>query len=148
MRRERPKSRPYALRSMGAIVLAGVFLAAPAEAAERQRVRVAIDEQGAPAFSRRAVGLLVPGRGPTVSREEALEALEGIEPAQCPCEVVILLRLPPTGEQANDLRYAISIAGGGYDGLLVSDRTRVPGLISIYDIEPTVEALRESRDPP
>jgi hypothetical protein len=111
-------------------------------------VRVAIDEQGAPAFARRAVGLLVPGRGPTVSREEALEALEGIEPAQCPCDVVILLRLPPAGEQANDLRYAITIAGGGYDGLLVSDRTRVPGLISIYDIEPTVEALREGGDPP
>jgi hypothetical protein len=133
---------------MGVIVLAGVFLAASAEAADPQRIRVAIDEQGAPAFARRAVGLLVPGRGPTVSREEALGALAGIAPAQCPCDVVISLRLPPAGEHPNDFRYAISIAGGGYDGLLVSDRTRVPGLVSIYDIEPTVEALREGRDPP
>ncbi|MGH2921370.1 MAG: hypothetical protein ACRDKU_04805, partial [Gaiellaceae bacterium] len=52
------------------------------------------------------------------------------------------------GEQPNDYRYAISIAGGGYDGLLVSDRTRIPGLVSIYDIEPTVEALQEGSEPP
>jgi hypothetical protein len=133
---------------MGVILLAGVFLAAPAQAAESQRVRVAIDEQGGPAFARRAVGLLVPGRGPTVSREEALDALDEIEPVSCPCDVVIALRLPPSGEQPNDFRYAISIAGAGYDGLLVSDRTRIPGLVSIYDIEPTVDALREGRDPP
>lgn len=130
------------------ILLAGVFLAAPAQAAESHRVRVAIDEQGGPAFARRAVGLLVPGRGPTVSREEALDALDDIEPVSCPCDVVIALRLPPSGEQPNDFRYAISIAGGGYDGLLVSDRTRVPGLVSIYDVAPTVEALQEGRSPP
>jgi hypothetical protein len=133
---------------MGVILLAGVFLAAPAQAAESQRVRVAIDEQGGPAFARRAVGLLVPGRGPTVSREEAIDALNEIESVLCPCDVVIAFRLPPSGEQPNDFRYAISIAGGGYEGLLVSDRTRIPGLVSIYDIPPTVEALREGRDPP
>ncbi len=54
----------------------------------------------------------------------------------------------PSGEHANDRRYPIAIAGPGYDGLLVSDRTRVPGLVSIYDIKPTVEALEEGREPP
>ena len=44
-------------------------------------------------------------------------------------------------------RYRIAIAGGGYRGLLVSDRTRIPGLVSIYDIEPTVKALDEGERP-
>jgi hypothetical protein len=101
----------------------------------------------APAFGKEASGLLVPGRGPEVSREEALAALAGIPPPRCPCDYVVLLRLP-SGEHANDRRYPIAIAGPGYDGLLVSDRTRVPGLVSIYDIKPTVEALEEGREPP
>ena len=45
-------------------------------------------------------------------------------------------------------RYRIAIAGGGYSGLLVSDRTRIPGLVSIYDIEPTVRALDDGERPP
>ncbi len=101
----------------------------------------------APAFAKKASGLLVPGRGPEVSREEALDALEGIPPPRCPCEYVVLLRIP-SGRHANDRRYPIAIAGPGYDGLLVSDRTRVPGLVSIYDVKPTVEALEEGRKPP
>ena len=101
----------------------------------------------APAFARKASGLLVPGRGPEVSRKEALDALEGIPPPRCPCDYVVLLRIP-SGKHANDRRYPIAIAGPGYDGLLVSDRTRVPGLVSIYDIKPTVEALEEGREPP
>jgi hypothetical protein len=133
---------------MAVILLAGVLLAAPAQAAERHRVRIAIDERVGPTLPDRAVGLLVPGRGPTVSRTEALEALENIEPSRCPCDVVIWLSLPPEDEQPNDHRYAINISGGGYDGLLVSDRTRVPGLVSIYDVAPTMEARQEGRDPP
>ena len=44
-----------------------------------------IDEApDAPAFAQQASGLLVPGRGPTVSREEALDALEGHPPSRCP----------------------------------------------------------------
>lgn len=101
----------------------------------------------APAFAKQASGLLVPGRGPEVSREEALDALEGIPPPRCPCEYTVLLRVP-SGKHANDRRYPIAIAGPGYDGLLVSERTRVPGLVSIYDIKPTVEALEEGREPP
>lgn len=126
------------------IVLAGVFLTAPAEAAT---VGVFVRPEGAPAYATSAVGLLVPGRGPTVSREEALDALDGLGPPDCPCDYAILVRLP-VGEHANDRRYAITIAGRGYEGLLVSDRTKVPGLISIYDVEPTVRALERGERPP
>jgi hypothetical protein len=125
-------------------VLATALLQAAPAHAERVGVYTGPD---APAFARKAAGLLVPGRGPEVSREEALDALEGIPPPRCPCEYVVLLRLP-SGKHANDRRYPIAIAGPGYDGLLVSDRTRVPGLVSIYDVKPTVEALEEGREPP
>ena len=44
-------------------------------------------------------------------------------------------------------RYRIAIAGGGYRGLLDSDRTRIPGLVSIYDIEPTVRRSTTATPP-
>src|SRR5918995_3620154 len=148
MRRERPRSRPYALRSMRAILLAGVLATALLCVAPARAERVGVyTGPDAPAFAKKASGLLVPGRGPAVSREEALDALEGIPPPRCPCEYVVLLRIP-SGRHANDRRYPIAIAGPGYDGLLVSDRTRVPGLVSIYDVKPTIEALEEGREPP
>ena len=40
------------------------------------------------------------------------------------------------------------IVGGGYHGLLLSDRTKVPGLVSLYDLEPTVKALDRGEKPP
>lgn len=148
MRRESPKSRPYALRSMRTIVLAAVLATALVAAAPARADRVGVyTGPDAPAFAKTASGLLIPGRGPEVSRDEALHALEGIPPPRCPCEYVVLLRVP-SGKHANDRRYPIAIAGPGYDGLLVSDRTRVPGLVSIYDVKPTVEALEEGREPP
>ena len=125
-------------------MLATALLCVAPARAERVGVYTGPD---APAFATKASGLMVPGRGPEVSREEALAALEGIPPPSCPCEYVVLLRVP-SGEHSNDRRYPIAIAGPGYDGLLVSDRTRVPGLVSIYDIKPTVEALEEGREPP
>lgn len=76
-----------------------------------------------------------------MSRKEAEQALTGIDRSERRCEVHIVLRLPPPGEPPNDRRYSILMAGRGYEGLLVSDRTRVPGLISIYDVKPTVKAL-------
>jgi hypothetical protein len=133
---------------MRTIVLAGVLATALLQAASARAERVGVYAgPDAPAFAKKATGLLVPGRGPEVSREEALDALEGIPPPRCPCEYVVLLRLP-SGKHANDRRYPIAIAGPGYDGLLISDRTRVPGLVSIYDVKPTVEALEEGREPP
>ena len=125
-------------------VLAAALLTVPEVRAGRVGVYTGPD---APASAKKASGLLIPGRGPEVSRDEALDALEGIPAPRCPCDYVVVLRLP-SGKHANDRRYAITIAGPAYDGLLVSDRTRVPGLVSIYDVKPTVEALEEGREPP
>ena len=83
-----------------------------------------------------------------MSLEEAERALEGITRAKPGCTVLVEVRLPQSGERPNDRRYSVAIAGGGWEGLLVSDRTRVPGLISIYDIKPTIEAIEEGREPP
>jgi hypothetical protein len=106
---------------------------------------------------RGAVGLLVPGAGPRTSAERARAALvrgevrnslrDGL-PADRPLISVesaddipegnaIVLALPQGGEQANTRRYPVAVIGGGYEGLLVSDSTRIPGLVSIADIAPT-----------
>jgi hypothetical protein len=94
-----------------------------------------------------AVGLLVPGKGPTVSREEALKALDLGSP-RCPCPITISVSLPPPGRHHNVTRYPIAIAGGGYHGLLVSSHTHVPGLISVFDVPETVRALENGKKPP
>jgi hypothetical protein len=131
---------------MAVILLAGLFLASPADAAE---VCLVPDEFDHSTPLRNAQGLLVAGRGPTISRDEAEDALEGIDRSKPGCRVLVVLRLPPPGEHPNDRRYSILMSGPGYEqGILVSDRTRIPGLISIYDVKPTVEALEEGREPP
>jgi hypothetical protein len=104
-----------------------------------------------------AIGLLVPGAGPETSRQAALEALvtgkvenslrgetKGGPPliALASPEVVpigprIYVGLPPEGAQPNDRRYLVVVIGKGYHGLLTSDSTRIPGLVSIADIAPT-----------
>jgi hypothetical protein len=102
-----------------------------------------------------AVGLYVAGRGLYVSREEALADL-GVEarpePLPCGplqrCPIEIFVSVPPLGAQRNTRRFEITIRGGGYRGLLVSDSTRIPGLIAIDDVAETVRALEEGRDPP
>jgi hypothetical protein len=104
-----------------------------------------------------AIGLLVPGAGPETSREQALAALvrgevrnslrgglpEG-EPLislapfpDRPPPSYILVSLPRGGTQSNDKRYSVLVRAPGYDGLLTSDSTRIPGLVSITDIAPT-----------
>jgi hypothetical protein len=97
-----------------------------------------------------AVGLLVPAAGRTVSRSGALRTLRdylGCR-ARPPCRVRILLTLPPPGTHHNVRRYRIAVVGPGYRGLLVSDRTRIPGLVGLDDVGPTVEALEAGRTPP
>ncbi len=110
---------------------------------------------------RGAVGLLVPDAGPRTSeararaalvRGKVVNSLRG-KPAEgrrlievstaddVPHGPAIVLGLPAGGEQQNDKRYPIAILGAGYRGLLVSDSTRIPGLVSIVDVAPT--ALRE-----
>ena len=94
-----------------------------------------------------AQGLLIAGRGKTVSGADAARVLAKVPKGRCPCPITIFLTLPR--ERVHNVRrYRIAIVGGGYHGLLVSDRTKVPGLVSIYDLEPTVKALDRGEKPP
>jgi hypothetical protein len=146
-------------RILALALLVTAAQAAPAAAVERRVVVVpgleladlrALESQG-------AVGLLVPDAGPETSAARALAALErgevrnsllgddppgdrlieaelaqGIPPGR-----VIVLGLPRGGTQPNDRRYPVAVLGPGYRGLLTSDSTRIPGLVSIVDIAPT-----------
>jgi hypothetical protein len=94
-----------------------------------------------------AQGLLIAGRGKTVSRADAARVLAKVPKGTCPCPITIYLTLPRE-RMHNVRRYRIAIVGDGYHGLLVSDRTKVPGLVSIYDLEPTVKALDREEKPP
>jgi hypothetical protein len=103
-----------------------------------------------------AVGLLVPGAGPETSeamaraaliRGEVRNSLRGGLPDGPPLiglatrsmrVPTIYLALPKGGPQPNDRRYPITVAGGGFRGILTSESTRIPGLVSIADIAPTV----------
>jgi hypothetical protein len=107
-----------------------------------------------------AVGLLVPGAGPTTNRRQALAQLVrgrqenaqlgGVPAGQpllsanlatgTPSHVrTIIVTLPPKSDLPvpNDKRYYVVVLGGGFHGLLVSTTTRIPGLVSIVDIAPT-----------
>jgi hypothetical protein len=127
------------------ILAAGIVVAAltTAPTARADHVRISFERPPAGA----ALGLLIAGKGKTVSHEDAQGVLDDVPPGQCPCPITIYLTLP-RGEKHNVNRYGIAVAGGGYRGLLVSDRTRIPGLVSIYDIEPTVRALDDGDQPP
>jgi mono/diheme cytochrome c family protein len=98
-----------------------------------------------------AVGLAVPGAGPTVTRRSALNtlltgearsSLAGGTPRGEPLlllgehrsdEPRVLVVLPPAGESDNDRRYPIVVIGAGR-GLLTSESTRIPGLVSLADV--------------
>lgn len=106
-----------------------------------------------------AVGLLVPGVGPTTNFRQALaqlvrgaeknahlggvpsgpRLLTAAEVTGLPSESrLIVVTMPPKGPPGNnDRRYMIAVLGGGFHGLLVSPTTRIPGLVSIVDIAPT-----------
>jgi hypothetical protein len=94
-----------------------------------------------------AQGLLIAGRGKTVSRADAERVLAKVPKAQCPCPIKIFMTLPD--ERVHNVqRFRIAVVGGGYHGLLLSNRTKVPGLVSLYDVEPTVRALNRGKKPP
>ena len=94
-----------------------------------------------------AVGLVVPDAGPRTSEERAraalvcgavVNSLRGELP-ECERSLVriadeglIRVQLPSGGDQPNDRRYPIVVEGE--QGLLTSDSTRIPGLVSIADI--------------
>jgi hypothetical protein len=106
-----------------------------------------------------AVGLLNPGAGPETSRALALRALvtgevrnslRGEDPTPVLAQIsytegplgsvegnAVYVGLPEGGRQPNDRRYPILVVGPGFEGLLTSESTRIPGLVSIADIAPT-----------
>jgi hypothetical protein len=169
MRADSPISRPYALRAIAPIVVAAFLataaLPAPAGAQNLRVVIVPGLETGdlAALTERGAVGLLVPDAGPETSAQRARTALErgavrnsilgGLPEGETLLEVetsatvpagsAIVLALPQGGDQPNDRRYPIAVLDEGYSGVLTSDSTRIPGLVSIVDVAPT--ALGEDR---
>jgi hypothetical protein len=126
-----------------------------AAAAPRVAVQLGVSEQG-------ARGLLVAGAGSTVGRERALESLLRGRVVNAALDetpgrptialggrgdVRIVVELPREERRPNDRRYRISIVGGGYSGVLTSTSTRLPGLVSIADVAPTVLALERGETP-
>ena len=79
-----------------------------------------------------AIGLLVPGDGVTVTRAGALAELAKQHP---PAGAEVYLALPPPGRTHNIRRYPIAVVGAGFSGLLTSSATRIPGLVSIRDLD-------------
>ena len=138
---------------------------APARAAEGQRLGVIVvpglelaDLEGWEG----ARGLLVPDAGPTTSLERAVaslvrgerrNSLRGGLPDGAPLIEAVVVRteapheppprggfiivgLPEGGEQPNDDRYPILVRASGFQGLLTSRSTRLPGLVSVADVAP------------
>jgi hypothetical protein len=134
-----------------------LFALAAGEARAAQQFQVYVVDQPLPSYPNGAVGLLVPGAGPETSGEQALaslvrgevrNSLRGGEPEGPPLIRVsalsgapeppyILVALPKDGTQPNDRRYPVVVVAPGYRGILTSDSTRIPGLVSITDIAPT-----------
>src|SRR5829696_5990358 len=162
MRNDRPASLPY-VRCIAWIVVLGLSVPAtvPASASAQQRRVVVVPglEPGdlAALTDQGAVGLLVPDSGPKTSGARARAALErgavrnsvlgGLPEGEARLDVetagavppgpAIVLGLPTGGEQPNHRRYPIAILGEGYGGVLTSESTRIPGLVSIVDVAPT-----------
>jgi hypothetical protein len=151
-------------REIASIVAAALLLAAPAKAAETA-VMVVSDSDPRQFADEGAVGLMVPGAGSEVSRRGALAALvrgevetsltggvpDGdplIELAEQPAEVTFYVALPPPGTHHNVRRYPIAVVGGGYEGILESSSTRIPGLVSIADVAQSAVALEGGEEPP
>ena len=142
------------LALVAVVVLAA---AAPAQAG----VRVVPPFDPADYADRAAIGLLVPGAGPTVTREAALAALlrgklehgllGGVAEGKplielgAPGGPEILVSLPPPGRSENDTRYPIALLGER--GLLTSDSTRIDGLVSVTDVATGRLRLVPSDDP-
>ena len=59
----------------------------------------------------------------------------------------VLRRPSATGEAPQRPRYPIAVVGPGYSGVLTSSSTRLPGLVSIADVAPSVRALRRGEEP-
>jgi hypothetical protein len=105
-----------------------------------------------------AIGLLVPSAGPETSAELARAGLlrgkvahslrSGLPagsllirtrtgPLGSADGPAIYVGLPAGPRQPNDRRYPVVVVGRGYQGILTSESTRIPGLVSIADVAPT-----------
>jgi hypothetical protein len=156
MAARRPSPLPVAI----AVVAAVLATAGPATATQELPVVVVpgLELTDVAALGdRAAIGLVVPGAGPRVTEASALAALErgavrnslrgGLPRGPTLIEVdtapalpdgpAIVLGLPEGGDQPNDRRYPIAVLAPGFEGLLTSSRTRVPGIVSIVDVAPT-----------
>ena len=130
-------------RGLAAIVVA-LAVAAPASGAVRVVPPFPLERYA----NSGAIGLAVPGAGPTVTREAALRtlltgkvasSLIGGPSAGTPLVVLgqgpppdTLVVLPPPGKTEND-RYPIAVTPGPR-GVLTSDSTRIDGLVSLADV--------------
>ena len=129
---------------IGAAVLVALAIAAPATAAVRVVEPFSPDRYAGSG----AIGLGVPGAGPTVTRQSALNtlltgevesSLLGGAPAGTPLGELgvgpspdTLDVLPPAGKSEND-RYPIAVTPGPR-GVLTSTSTRIDGLVSLADV--------------
>jgi hypothetical protein len=145
-----------------AIALVAAVLAAAGPAAATQELPVVVVpglelDDVAALGDGAAIGLVVPGSGPRITEASALAALErgavrnslrgglpqgpaliDVEAAPAiPEGPAIVLGLPEGGDQPNDRRYPIAVIAPGFDGVLTSSRTRVPGVVSIVDVAAT-----------
>jgi hypothetical protein len=104
-----------------------------------------------------AVGLLVPNAGPRTSQAAAFAGMvRGVlyntrlarprdavlirvkQASEIPATgPAIVVGLPPATSAPNDRRYPIAVIGFGFQGVLTSSLTRVPGLVSIADVART-----------
>jgi len=125
------------------------LLALAAAPAAASAVRIVDSLDPAALVERGAIGLSVPGAGPTVTRESALNTLltgkvrssliGGTPPGTPLIELGeggppdTLVVLPPAGRTENRL-YPIAVVGGSARGVLTSDSTRIPGLVSLSDV--------------
>lgn len=125
-------------------ILVALALVAPATAAVRVVDPFPLDRYAGEG----AIGLAVPGAGPTVTRASALNtlltgnvesSLLGGAPGGDPLVELgvggppdTLVVLPPDGRSKND-RYPIAIVPGER-GVLTSDSTRIDGLVSLADV--------------
>lgn len=136
---------------VAAIVAFAVLLTAAPAAARDVIAEVVTGERLGQVLGRGAAGLYVPGQGLYVSRQEALARLGPLPDEPCGllerCRYEVFVSVPPLAAQPNDRRYHVAILGGGHDGILVSDSTRIPGLVSIADIRETIEALNVGGEP-
>jgi cytochrome c553 len=126
-------------------ILVALAIAAPASGAVRVVPPFPLERYA----DEGAVGLAVPGAGPQVTRESALNTLltgevrssllggtssderQLIELGSGPPPDALVV-LPPAGESEND-RYPIALTPGRR-GVLTSDSTRIVGLVSLADV--------------